>query len=102
MATKKTPKDIEPHRSPSTLLVTTLKVLSKEIQSEDGVANAAIHEAAIRIEELTEENTKLRNALSRASKKCDHMHHYHFEYHRADEPCPVEKWVLGMLDDCKR
>jgi hypothetical protein len=40
-------------RSSTETLVAALRVLAAEIQSPDGVANAAIAEAADRLEELT-------------------------------------------------
>lgn len=42
-------------RTPTPILVEALRILSRDIQSEDGVANAAIAEAADRIEELDKE-----------------------------------------------
>lgn len=41
------------------VLIEALRVLAMDIQSEDGVANAAIAEAAGRLEELQAENTTL-------------------------------------------
>lgn len=41
-------------RSKTTTLIQAMRILSKDIQSEDGVANAAIAEAADRMEELLE------------------------------------------------
>ena len=41
------------------VLAEVLRVLAMDIQSEDGVANAAIAEAAGRLEELQAENTTL-------------------------------------------
>jgi hypothetical protein len=51
-------------------LVMAMRVLAAEIQSDDGVANAAIHEAALRLEQqndrikrLEEENDAMRADL---------------------------------------
>ncbi len=41
-----------PHRSNTTTLISALGVLACEIESPDGVANAAIAEAAERLEEM--------------------------------------------------
>jgi len=41
-------------RSSTETLISALRILSKEIQSDDGVANAAIAEAADKLEELDE------------------------------------------------
>ena len=45
-------------------LIKALRILANEIHSEDGVANAAIAEAAQRLEELHEMNRKLLDALN--------------------------------------
>lgn len=42
----------ESHCSSSATIVSAMRVLANEIQSDDGVANAAIREAADRIEQL--------------------------------------------------
>lgn len=39
-------------RTPTKTLIEALKILAQDIQSEDGVANAAIYEAANRMQEL--------------------------------------------------
>lgn len=39
-------------KTPTPTLITALRVLAREIQSTDGVANAAIAEAADRLEEM--------------------------------------------------
>ena len=41
-------------RSKTTTLIQAMRILATDIQSEDGVANAAISEAADRMEELLE------------------------------------------------
>ena len=46
-------------RSSTETLIVSMRVLAKNISSEDGVANAAIAEAADRLEELQAENAKL-------------------------------------------
>jgi hypothetical protein len=42
-------------RTDNDILISALRILADDIQSEDGVANACISEAADRIEELVEE-----------------------------------------------
>lgn len=49
----------ESHCSSSAALVSAMRILANDIQSDDGVANAAIREAADRIEQL---EAKLRQA----------------------------------------
>lgn len=41
------------NRTDDKTLITALWILSHDIQSDDGVANACIAEAALRLEELT-------------------------------------------------
>ena len=48
------------NRTDNTTLVAALLILARDIQSNDGVANACIAEAADRIDELREENQHLR------------------------------------------
>lgn len=50
-------------RTKTEILVYALKVLSNEIQSEDGIANTAILEGAQRLDELNKKNGKMRRAL---------------------------------------
>lgn len=54
------------------VLIEALRVLAMDIQSKDGVANAAIAEAAGRLEELQAENKALREALEWALKQLDY------------------------------
>jgi len=42
------------HRTETRVLVEALRILARDIQSEDGVANACIAEGANRLEELNE------------------------------------------------
>ena len=44
-------------------LVKALRILANDIQSEDGVANCVIAQAADRLEELTKENDALKADL---------------------------------------
>lgn len=50
-------------RTKTEILVYALKILSNEIQSEDGIANTAILEGAQRLDELNKKNGKMRRAL---------------------------------------
>lgn len=50
-------------RTDTTTLVKALRILSIDIESEDGVTNAAIAEAADRLEELHEINRTLSEAI---------------------------------------
>jgi hypothetical protein len=45
------------------------------------------------IERLRKERNDLWQRLLRADPVCENMHHNPSEYHRSDEPCPVEAWV---------
>lgn len=52
-------------RTSNEILVKSLNILANDIQSEDGVANAAIAEGALRIEELNKENLLYRDILGK-------------------------------------
>lgn len=47
-------------RTRTETLIAALHVLARDIESNDGVANAAIHEAAVRMNELDREVKRLR------------------------------------------
>jgi sirohydrochlorin ferrochelatase len=51
-------------KTPTQTLAAALRILAKDIESPDGVANAAIAEAAERLEELTAQVEVLRRALT--------------------------------------
>lgn len=53
-------------KSSTQTIIKAMYILSNDIQSQDGVANAAILEAAIRLEELDKENNKLKDLLYKA------------------------------------
>lgn len=59
-------------RTETGVLAEALRLLSRDIQSKDGVANAAIAEAAGRLEELQAENKALRDALEWTLKQLDY------------------------------
>ena len=46
------------------ILIEALRILARDIQSDDGVANAAIFEAADRLEELTKKLENANNKLA--------------------------------------
>lgn len=50
-------------KSSTETLIKAMYILANDIQSEDGVANAAILEAAQRLEELNKENIQLKEDL---------------------------------------
>jgi hypothetical protein len=50
-------------KSSTDTLIKAMYILANDIQSEDGVANAAILEAAQRLEELYKENIELKEYL---------------------------------------
>lgn len=52
---------MQPHQTSTKTLVSALRILAQDIQSDDGVANAAIAEAADRLEE---QHIQIRNLLA--------------------------------------
>mgnify|MGYP006893626885 CR=1 FL=1 len=53
----------EAMKSSTETLIAAMHILARDIQSKDGVANAAIFEAAQRLEELYKENIELKEYL---------------------------------------
>lgn len=54
-------------RTPNDILISALRILADDIQSEDGLANACIAEAADRIEELARSNAALQQYVCNQS-----------------------------------
>lgn len=52
-------------------LVMALRVMAAEIQSDDGVANAALHEAALRLEQLSEKIKRLREGFLQQNQEIE-------------------------------
>ena len=48
-----------------------MKILSNEIESEDGIANTAILEGAQRLDELNKKSSKMRRALELIVEDCE-------------------------------
>jgi hypothetical protein len=74
-------------------LIKAMRVLAREIQSADGVANAAITEAANRLWEQSEQIRRMEKALDRFAPRCEHLHHEKSDLHTSAQPCPVEAMV---------
>ena len=56
-------------RTDVNILISALKVLSDEILSDDGVANAVILESSMTMRELYEENKALKGIIEADNKK---------------------------------
>jgi len=52
-------------------LVMALRVMAAEIQSDDGVANAALHEAALRLEQLSEKVKRLYEGILKQNQEIE-------------------------------
>ena len=61
-------------RSSTTTLISALRILARDIKSDDGVANAAIAEAADRLEELSRENARLQMELNASREDAEFRH----------------------------
>jgi hypothetical protein len=57
-------------KTPDSTLIAALEVLVRDIQSDDGVANACIAEVARRLQELADRNAELTQALEFVAKHC--------------------------------
>lgn len=53
-------------KSSDETIISVLRILSADVQSKDGIANAALFEAAQRFAELVKENEKLKKDLENA------------------------------------
>jgi len=60
-------------RTDTDILISALKILSDDIQSGDGVANAAIFEGAMRIEELRDDVEHWKYKSEESRKQLDRM-----------------------------
>ena len=60
-------------KSSTTTLIKALQILSKEIQSEDGVANAAIAEAADRLKMLDKRVIELEDTIYNVIKQLEEI-----------------------------
>ena len=58
-------------RTATPILWQAIHILSQEINSEDGVANASLSEAAMRLEELYYENQVLQMKIESLESKVD-------------------------------
>jgi hypothetical protein len=60
-------------KSSTATLIKALQILSKEIQSEDGVANAALAEAADRLKKLDNRVIELEDTIRNVIKELDEI-----------------------------
>jgi hypothetical protein len=60
-------------KSSTATLIKALEILSKEIQSEDGIANAAIAEAAIRLKKLDKRVIELEDTIYNVIKRLEEI-----------------------------
>ena len=56
------------HKTSTETLITALRVLARDVQSEDGVANSCLREAADRMEELNQIVDQATNVVKAASR----------------------------------
>lgn len=72
-------------------LIKAMRALANDIQTDDGIANAAIREAADRLEELQAENERLR-------RKYGKLQQYNSSV--AEENCRLRKELELTTDRC--
>jgi len=80
-------------RSSTETLIAALRILARDIQSEDGVANAAIEEAAARLKELERENAALQKLIDDPNA----MHEYYLRSGNGWEVWHGER--LGQMEN---
>lgn len=76
-------------RTSDETLVAAMRVLARDIQSEDGVANSAIREAAERLEEFSKAMASIRDAVL----------YERFQLAEAGLDSDQVNAVLGIIDD---
>lgn len=87
-----------PPRSSTPTLISALRILARDIQSGDGVANAAIAEAAERLEEVDRILQALLKELP--YQECRNLHHAKpDQFHEGK--CPVEARVNKAIFDAR-
>lgn len=89
-------------RTKTEILVYALKVLSNEIQSEDGIANTAILEGAQRLDELNKKNGKMRRALELIVEDSESWLNGEIDNPSADFIKLVVKYAKETLEEVKR
>lgn len=67
------------------------------MKSKRQQACARLAAATARVGALERVVVILRDALLRADRNCDHLHHASGQYHKAEEPCPVEAIIKAAL-----
>ena len=72
-------------------LLKAMRILARDIQSDDGVANGAISEAADRMEELQAERDRLRDLLNCAVEWVGDRGY--------DDPETAPEWFLSALQE---
>lgn len=81
-------------RTDTEILIKSMHILSNDVQSVDGVANAAISEAAYRLEELHNENKRLKNEIRMSTAvMCDQ------NYWTATEACDALTKHFGLAKE---
>ena len=75
-------------------LFKAMRILARDIQSDDGVANGAISEAADRIEELQAQRDRLREVLKELVFLIDHNQYFYDE-----EPTEMKRARKALQED---
>ena len=89
-------------RSSIETLIKAMKILSEDIQSGDGVANAAILEAAERLEELQKDNLKLQKWIDDLQSgmyiNCVYCGHQYGS--KEDTPTSMAETLKQHVEEC--
>lgn len=79
----------EPSQTDDATLISALRTLAVDIQSDDGIANSVVFEAAQRIEDLHHSIDSIRDAVL----------HERYQLAEAGLDCDQVNCVLGVIDD---
>lgn len=85
--------------TPNSTIIKTLRILARDIESEDGVANAALQEAAERFVELVEQYKRAQNLMAVAAQRLEYSNVYGCDHDSCSsaEKCDVVTRLIAEL-----
>lgn len=85
--------------TPNSTIINTLRILARDIESEDGVANAALQEAAGRFCELVEQCSRAQKLMAVAAQRLEYSNVYGCDHDSCSsaEECDVVARLIAKL-----
>lgn len=80
-------------------IINTLRILARDIESEDGVANAALQQAAERFAELVEQYRRAQGLMAIAAQRLEYSNVYGCDHDSCSsaEECDVVARLIAEL-----